>query len=191
MSNLLCERSRWESEWIGTRSRLSSSLRLLCARLRRCRVLRPSRAVGEIDVIELLDRSRVRTSGISLKAIDPIPRMRLSWRYSSWVSGCSLRGMSYRPRPRQSTTLLLLLQLHSFGQARAKDNGERRAHTSITDERQTVSATMLKRCHFHSSFSFLFLNTAKVSNNLQNSLLISCHSNCRWKADLDSFIFIS
>lgn len=134
LRNLLCERSRCESERIGPSNRLSSSLRLLLARLRRRRVLRPSRAVGETDVIELLDRSRMRTRGISRKAIDPRPLMRLSWRYSSWVSGCSRRGMSYRPRPRQSTTLVLLLQTHSFGQPCDKDRRERRPHTSTTVE---------------------------------------------------------
>lgn len=132
--NLLCERSRCESEWMGPSNRLSSSLRLLEARLRRCRVLRPSRAVGETNVIELLDRSRMRTSGISRKAIDPRPLMRLSWRYSSWVSGCSRRGMSYRPLPRQSTTLVLLLQLHSFGHAFDKERRDRRPHTRTTVE---------------------------------------------------------
>lgn len=178
------------------RSRLSNSLRLLCARLRRCRVLRPSRAVGEIDVIELFDRSRIRTRGISRKAIDTIPRMRLSWRYSSWVSGCSLRGMSYRPRPRQSTTLLL--QLHSFGQARAKDSGERRAHTSITEEKQTVSATRKKktRCYFYLNFSFSFsvdfsksLHLYYINGN-NNILFVSCLGHCHWKANYYCFTFI-
>lgn len=63
---------------MGPNNLLSSSLRLLCAKLRRCRLLKPSRAVGDTDVIELLDRSMMRTSGVSLKAIDPMPLIRLS-----------------------------------------------------------------------------------------------------------------
>lgn len=63
---------------MGPNSLLSSSRRLLWAKLRRCRLLRPSRAVGETDVMELLDRSMMRTRGVSLKAIDPMPLIRLS-----------------------------------------------------------------------------------------------------------------
>lgn len=73
--------------------------------------------------------------GISRKAIDPNPLIRLSWRYSSWVSGCSGWGMSYRPRPRQSTTLALPLQLHSFGQACEKGRRDRRIHSSTAVEK--------------------------------------------------------
>lgn len=55
--------------------------------------------------------------------------------------------MSYRPRPRQSTTLVLLLQLHSFGQACDKDRRERRAHTSTTVETggHNIGLDMLKQ----------------------------------------------
>lgn len=70
--------------------------------------------------------------GISRKAIDPSPLIRLSWRYSSWVSGCSGWGMSYRPRPRQSTTLAL--QVHSLGQACEEERRERRVHSSTAVE---------------------------------------------------------
>lgn len=89
--------------------------------------------------MELFDRSRTRTKGISRKAIDPRPLMRLSWRYNSWVSGCNRRGMSYRPRPRQSTALVFVLQLHSLGQARDRERRERRQHTSITVETESCN----------------------------------------------------
>lgn len=131
----------------------------------------------------------MRTRGISRKAIDPSPLMRLSWRYSSWVSGCSRRGMSYRPRPRQSTTLVLLLQLHSFGQACEKDRRERRAHTSTTVERgghsvgldihnyASVFAAKYEILHIYFEslkLLFLTLNEDVISLNTWNYLLHYC-----------------
>lgn len=101
---------------IETRSRRSTSRIELLAKLRTFKLLSPKRALGESVVIELFARSRIWSCGVSRKDMEPRPRRWLFWRYSSRVSWWSLRGISYNPRPRQSTTLVWVSHEHSLGQ---------------------------------------------------------------------------
>lgn len=113
---LLWDRSKWVRLRIDPNKRRSTSRIELLARMRVFKLLSPSRALGETIVMLLLARSRTWRYGVSRKAMEPMPRIWLSWRCSSRVSGWSLCGMSYKLRPLQSTTLAWLSHQHSLGQ---------------------------------------------------------------------------
>lgn len=145
---VLKDRSNVVRFLIDTRRRRSTSRIELLARLRTFKLLSPRRALGESIVIELLARSRIWSCGVSLKDMEPRPRRRLFWRYSSRVSWWSWRGTSYSPRPRQSTTLVWVSHKHSLGQEETVWSNNRLDNAKTTPSEEIKKWTKLSLLSF-------------------------------------------
>ncbi len=150
---------------IETRRRRSTSRIELLARLRTFKLLSPKRALEESVVIELFARSRIWSCGVSRKDMEPRPRRRLFWRYSSRVSWWSSRGISYNPRPRQSTTLAWVSHEHSLGQEETVWNNKRLDNAKTTPSEEIEKWSKLPLDSFGLDFSLFCFSDKHYINN--------------------------